>query len=103
MSEPTPLPGTHASAEPPPGTPAIEVHDMTVAYRSSPVLWDIDLQLPEGQLIAIVGPNGAGKSTLLKSILGLVRPITGWVKIFGAPYRQRRSWVGYVPQRESVD
>ena len=83
--------------------PAIEVHDLTVAYRTQPVLWDVDVSLPEGRLIAIVGPNGAGKSTLLKAILGLVRPITGWVKVFGAPYRQRRSWVGYVPQRESVD
>ncbi len=83
--------------------PAIEVHDLTVAYRTQPVLWDVDLHLPENQLIAIVGPNGAGKSTLLKAILGLVRPITGWVEIFGEPYEKRRSWVGYVPQRESVD
>ena len=83
--------------------PAIEVHDLTVAYHTQPVLWDVDVVFPEGKLIAIVGPNGAGKSTLLKAILGLVRPITGWVKIFGAPYAQRRSWVGYVPQRESVD
>ena len=84
-------------------TPAIEVHDMTVAYRVQPVLWDIDLHLPEGQLIAIVGPNGAGKSTLLKSMLGLVKPVTGWVKIFGEPYADQRTAVGYVPQRESVD
>ena len=84
-------------------TPAIEVHDLTVAYRTQPVLWDVDLQLPEGQLIAIVGPNGAGKSTLLKAMLGLVTPVTGWVQIFGEPYARRRSWVGYVPQRESVD
>jgi manganese/zinc/iron transport system ATP- binding protein len=83
--------------------PAIEVHDLTVAYRTQPVLWDIDVRMPEGQLIAIVGPNGAGKSTLLKAILGLVKPVTGWVKVFDAPYAQRRSWVGYVPQRESVD
>ena len=83
--------------------PAVEVHDLTVAYHTQPVLWDVDLTLPEGKLIAIVGPNGAGKSTLLKTILGLVKPITGWVKICGASYRQRRSWVAYVPQRESVD
>ncbi len=82
---------------------AIEVHDLTVAYRTQPVLWDVDFALPEGKLIAVVGPNGAGKSTLLKAILGLVKPITGWVQIFDAPYRQRRSWVAYVPQRESVD
>ena len=83
--------------------PAIEVHDLTVAYRTQPVLWDVDLQLPEGRLIAIVGPNGAGKSTLLKAMLGLVPAVTGWVQIFGEPYARRRSWVGYVPQRESVD
>jgi len=83
--------------------PAVEVHDLTVAYRTQPVLWDVDLELPEGQLIAIVGPNGAGKSTLLKAMLGLVPSVTGWVQIFGEPYARRRSWVGYVPQRESVD
>ena len=82
---------------------AIEVHDLTVAYHTNPVLWDVDLSLPEGQLIAVVGPNGAGKSTLLKAMLDLVNPLTGWVKIFGKPYEERRSWVGYVPQRESVD
>jgi manganese/zinc/iron transport system ATP- binding protein len=101
----SPLPGASAAAAShfEAAVPAIEVHDLTVAYRTQPVLWDVDLTLPEGKLIAIVGPNGAGKSTLLKTILGLVPPITGWVKVFGAPYRQRRSWVGYVPQRESVD
>ena len=82
---------------------AIEVHDMTVAYGTLPVLWDIDLSLPEQSLVAIVGPNGAGKTTLLKAILGLVRPLTGWVKVFGESHEKRRSWVGYVPQRESVD
>jgi manganese/zinc/iron transport system ATP- binding protein len=83
--------------------PALEFHDLTVAYHAQPVLWDVDLAIPEGRLIAVVGPNGAGKSTLLKAALGLVRPTTGWVQVFGRPYEQRRSWVGYVPQRESVD
>ena len=94
---------TQAANSREPHAPALEVHDLTVAYGTEPVLWDVDLTLPEGKLIAIVGPNGAGKSTLLKAILGLVRPITGWVKVFGQPYATRRSWVGYVPQRESVD
>lgn len=82
---------------------AVEVHDLTVAYHNQPVLWDVDVTLPEGKLIAIVGPNGAGKSTFLKSILGLVKPISGWVKICGESPSRRRSWVAYVPQRESVD
>ncbi len=49
-------------------TSPIEVHDLTVAYHTKPVLWDIDLRLPEGKLIAVVGPNGAGKTTLLKAV-----------------------------------
>ncbi len=83
--------------------PVLEAHDLTVADGAQPVLWDVDVALPEGKLIAVVGPNGAGKSTLLKAALGLVRPLTGWVRVFGRPYAERRSWVGYVPQRESVD
>jgi manganese/zinc/iron transport system ATP- binding protein len=84
-------------------TPAIEVHDLTVAYRDNPVLWDVDLTVPPGVLMAIVGPNGAGKTTLMKSILGLVRPIAGRVHISGEPLSARRKEVGYVPQRGSVD
>jgi len=83
--------------------PPIEIHDLTVAYGRKPVLWDIDLELNEGELIGIVGPNGAGKSTLIKAILDLVPPASGWVRIYGEPYASRRQEVGYVPQRESVD
>lgn len=82
---------------------AIDVNDLTVAYKEKPVLWDIDLQVPAGVLLAIVGPNGAGKTTLIKSILGLVKPAAGRVMIYGKPYRDQRHLVGYVPQRGSVD
>ena len=58
---------------------AIEVKDLTVAYKEKPVLWDIDLQIPKGYLVSIVGPNGAGKTTLIKSILGLLKPASGKV------------------------
>ncbi|MDT8436944.1 MAG: metal ABC transporter ATP-binding protein [Gemmatimonadota bacterium] len=83
--------------------PAVQVDDLTVAYREQPVLWDVDLEVPAGVLMAIVGPNGAGKSTLIKSILGLVEPAAGRVRIHGAPYAERRREVAYVPQRGSVD
>jgi manganese/zinc/iron transport system ATP- binding protein len=83
--------------------PAIAIHDLTVAYRSRPVLWDIDLTVPAGVLLAIVGPNGAGKTTLIRAILGLLKPIAGAVQIFGKPARQQRGQVAYVPQRTSVD
>ncbi|HIA26567.1 MAG TPA: metal ABC transporter ATP-binding protein [Planctomycetes bacterium] len=85
-------------------SPAIEVHDLTVAYRAKPVLWDIDFSIPEGEMVGIVGPNGAGKSTLMKAILGLVPISSGWVQIRGEPIsKDRSSTLGYVPQRESVD
>ncbi len=82
---------------------AIEVTDLTVAYHEKPVLWDIDLDVPPGVLLAIVGPNGAGKTTLMKAILGLVRPAAGRILIYDKPYEVQRRIVGYVPQRESVD
>ncbi|MBB4636627.1 metal ABC transporter ATP-binding protein [Longimicrobium terrae] len=84
-------------------TPAIEVNDLTVAYREKPVLWDVDLQVPRGVLMAIVGPNGAGKSTLIKAMLGLVRAAAGEVLVHGRPYAEQRRQVAYVPQRGSVD
>jgi len=83
--------------------PALEIHDMTVAYHRKPVLWDIDLAVPEGKLVGIVGPNGAGKTTLIKAVLGLLPLASGKVEIYGKPYDQQRRLIGYVPQRESVD
>ncbi len=81
----------------------LAIHDLTVAYHRKPVLWDIDLDIPEGKLVGIVGPNGAGKSTLIKACLDLVPKTSGEVGIYGKPYRDQRHLVGYVPQRESVD
>jgi manganese/zinc/iron transport system ATP- binding protein len=83
--------------------PALEIHDMTVAYHRKPVLWDIDLEVPEGKLVGIVGPNGAGKTTLIKAVLGVLPLASGKVAIYGKPYDEQRSLIGYVPQRESVD
>ena len=76
---------------------------MTVAYHRKPVLWDIDLDLPEGQLVGIIGPNGAGKSTLIKAVLDLIPRASGRVLMYGKPYKKQRHLVAYVPQRESVD
>jgi manganese/zinc/iron transport system ATP- binding protein len=83
--------------------PIIEIHDLSVAYERKPVLWDVDLSLPEGQLIGIIGPNGAGKSTLLKAIMGLLPLNSGYIQINGKPLEEMRHKISYVPQRESVD
>lgn len=83
--------------------PIVEVHDLTVSYYKKPVLWDIDLCFPHGNVIGIMGPNGAGKSTLLKTMMGLVPPDSGYIKLFGKPLNEVRKHVSYVPQKESVD
>jgi len=82
---------------------ALELHDVTVAYGKRPVLWDIDVCVPKGALVAVVGPNGAGKSTMLKAAMGLIPMTSGRAFIFGKDSESSRSLVGYVPQRESVD
>lgn len=82
---------------------ALTLHQLTVNYDKTPVLWDISLTIPKGVLAAIVGPNGAGKSTLIKAALGLIKPLSGKVTFFGKPLKQVRNQVAYVPQRESVD
>lgn len=81
--------------------PAITLEDLSVAYHKKPVLWDVDLSIPQGTLMGIVGPNGAGKSTLLKTILGTLKPITGTLEVPLNRYGQLD--VAYVPQKESID
>lgn len=81
----------------------LSVYDLTVAYHRKPVVWDVSFDIPAGSLVGVVGPNGAGKSTLLKAIMDLTPRASGRIRVFGAPYRQNRRRVGYVPQRESVD
>ena len=82
---------------------AIEVRDLTVAYRDKPVLWDIDLTVPSGVLMAVVGPNGAGKTTFIKALLELLKISAGRIRFFGASYEACRQQIAYVPQRGSVD
>ena len=81
----------------------LQIDDLTVAYHERPVLWDVDLSVPAGKLMAIIGPNGAGKSTLIKAALGLVPIASGSIRVFGRTYAESRLRVGYVPQRTSAD
>ncbi|MDP2599511.1 MAG: metal ABC transporter ATP-binding protein [Deltaproteobacteria bacterium] len=83
--------------------PPIELHDVTVSYHRRPVLWNVDLKIPEGKLIGVIGPNGAGKSTLIKAIMGLLPLSSGWIQVYGKSAKEQRGILGYVPQKESVD
>jgi zinc transport system ATP-binding protein len=83
---------------------ALEIENLTVKFGEHHALEDINLFIKGGHFAAIVGPNGAGKSTLLKTILNLVRPSKGVIKIFGkSPEQISPDWFGYVPQVKTMD
>jgi zinc transport system ATP-binding protein len=83
---------------------ALEIENLTVKFGDHKALEEINLFIKGGKFTAVVGPNGAGKSTLLKSILGLVRPFKGIIKIFGkSPQQITPDWFGYVPQVKTMD
>lgn len=83
--------------------PIVELHNLTVTYENKPAVWNIDYTLPNGNLIGIIGPNGSGKTTMMKAIMGLVKPSSGYVKLFGKKLEEVRDKVAYVPQRGTVD
>lgn len=82
---------------------AFQAHQLTVNYGHVPVLWDVSMQIPAGNIVGIIGPNGAGKTTLLKTALGLLKPMSGKVEFFNKPLEKIRQQIAYVPQRETVD
>ncbi len=83
----------------------VEIEKLYVKYGKKTVLEDINMIVKDGDFVVILGPNGAGKSTLLKTIVGLVRPYRGTVKVYGYPpwTREARLKVGYVAQKEHVN
>ncbi|MBX3731512.1 MAG: metal ABC transporter ATP-binding protein [Verrucomicrobiae bacterium] len=79
---------------------ALEVQDLHVTLGDVPVLRGVSLRVPAGQLVAMIGPNGCGKTTLLRCLLGLQKPDSGILRLFGDPVTPRTLCrVGYVPQR----
>ncbi|MBJ6372821.1 zinc ABC transporter ATP-binding protein AztA [Sedimentitalea arenosa] len=81
----------------------LSIRGLTVSYGQKPAVFSVDMTVPPGAMTAIIGPNGAGKSTLLKAALGIVKPLSGRVEVFGTPLAAQRSRVAYVPQRASID
>ena len=82
---------------------ALLLHNLTVTYRHKPAIWNLDFEVPTGRLIGILGPNGSGKTTMLKTIMGLLKPDSGYVKVLGEAVDAVRDKIAYVPQRSSVD
>jgi zinc transport system ATP-binding protein len=77
---------------------AIDIRDLWVALDGRTVLESVTLRVAEGEYMALIGPNGAGKTVLIKTILGLIKPQRGSVRVFGRRPEAARGLVGYVPQ-----
>jgi iron complex transport system ATP-binding protein len=78
-------------------------HNLTIGYRDHTVGSGLDVQLATGEVLALLGPNGGGKTTLLKTLLGLIKPKAGDVRLDGKPLtslsvRERARSIAYVPQ-----
>jgi branched-chain amino acid transport system ATP-binding protein len=86
----------------------LDVTGMSTFFDRAQVLFDIDLRIPRGQVVALVGRNGAGKSTTLKSIVGLVPAAAGRVvfegrDIRGCPTHELcRLGIGFVPENRRI-
>ncbi len=80
---------------------ALKVKDVTVSFGKKVVLKNISFTVKEGEFWGIVGPNGGGKTTLLRTILGLIKPDTGFIEIYGLSPKEavKKGYVGYLPQR----
>lgn len=77
---------------------AIEIENLSVYYDDVCALSNINLTVSEKEFLGIIGPNGGGKSTLVKAILGLIKPSSGSVKIYGKEPGNQQRILGYVPQ-----
>jgi iron complex transport system ATP-binding protein len=86
---------------------SIAVRGLHAELEGTPVLHDVDLEVPSGAWAVLVGPNGAGKTTLLRAVAGLLRPRAGDVlvrgeSVAGAPRRALARRVALVPQRPAL-
>ena len=78
--------------------------DHAAVQMAGRTIWsDVNLQVTQGEFLAVLGPNGVGKSTLVKAVLGLVGLSAGSVTVLGQPAGQAGRQIGYLPQRRSFD
>ena len=82
----------------------LEVTGLAAGYGRVQVLWDVDLDVGEGEVVALVGSNGAGKTTLLRAVSGMITPTGGEVRLGGvslvgrAPEEAVRAGLAHVPE-----
>ncbi|PHM17116.1 MAG: zinc ABC transporter ATP-binding protein [Sulfuricurvum sp. PD_MW2] len=81
-----------------------EVNNLNFERQGNLVLKNSTFKILPGEYCAIIGPNGGGKTTLVRLLLGLEKPTSGEIKLFGIPQKRFRDWnrIGYVPQRSAL-
>ncbi len=95
-------------SEPQRPKPILIAEAVAAGYGGAPVITDVSLQVAAGEVVSVVGPNGSGKSTLLKSLVGVIRVLSGRVALGDrditnwATEDVARAGVGYVPQVDDV-
>lgn len=82
-------------------SPALEMERVSVSLGHQEVLWEVDFSLHRGEFVVLLGANASGKTTLVKTLLSLIQPTDGYVRVFGEPADAFKQWerIGYVPQR----
>jgi len=85
------------------GPLALEVAGLSFGYTDQVILEDVSFTLREGEFVTLVGPNGGGKTTLLRLLLGLLKPWTGEIRVYGRSLEEQKHLMGYVPQHGIFD
>lgn len=81
----------------------VAAEGLSVGYKDKAVWHNASFSVSRGEFVAVIGPNGAGKTTMFRLLLGLQKPSSGDIKVFGAQPRRGNPKIGYVPQRHTID
>ena len=89
------------------GSPVVEIRNLTKRFGEREAVGGINLSIYPGECLGLLGPNGAGKTTTINILLGLVRPTSGKIHVFGEPIPKRlrhiKLRIGVVPQADNLD
>lgn len=83
----------------------VTIDDVFFSYENKTVIKNLSYSILERDFVGLIGANGAGKTTLLKMIVGLLKPTSGEIRLFGQSLKEFRDWerIGYVPQKNALN
>ncbi|WP_019532704.1 metal ABC transporter ATP-binding protein [Paenibacillus ginsengihumi] len=83
----------------------VAIDDVSFSYENKQIISGLTFSVLERDFVGLIGSNGAGKTTLLKMIVGLLKPASGEIRLFGEPIGQFEGWerIGYVPQKNAFN